>query len=133
MRHIAMRQAEMLSYLQGCGHVGEWVCPITGHISQDLSLARAQVCQIMKMLAAYGYIEMRYLRSIRGKEYRVLIRLETPGLVIVDHGERSEESKEKMRQKALQREARKRAKAETKPRKPLIQYSGFDKLAAAQW
>lgn len=126
MPTISLRRAEMLSYLQGCGPVGEWVAPLTKHISADLGFSNPHVCKLVANLVRNGFVEVRRI-GLKRKEYRVLVRLETPGVEIIDHGERSELAKERMRMKALAREARRRAK------RPKIRWAGYAARSAAQW
>lgn len=130
MKTIPLRQAEMLSYLQGCGPVGEWVAPLTADIAKDLNIARPLVCQFVKALVKRGFIQIAYIGE-RRREYRVLIRLERPDVQIIDHGHRTAEARKVMRQKALAREARRRA--ERNAPRPKIRWAGFDKWEAAAW
>jgi hypothetical protein len=82
---ISARCAELLSYLQGCGPVGEWVMPVARHMSGDLGIAKTQLCIQVNKLREQGFIETQWLENecgtleiTRFRQYRVLIRLETP-------------------------------------------------------
>lgn len=75
---ITPREAELLSYLQGCGPVGEWVFPEPKHMRADLGFAsRYSIWRRVDALRDYGAIETRKAEwNTRLHQFRVLIRVE---------------------------------------------------------
>ena len=74
---IPPREAEFLSYLQGCGPVGTWVTPNPLHIRIDLNIgSRAWMHNIRVYLLQRGLIETQPVEGSCGFAYRVLVRVE---------------------------------------------------------
>jgi hypothetical protein len=75
---ITPRSAELLSYLQGLGPVGQWVSPKAEWLRADLAINnRTILMRNVLPLRAKGIIETRRVVGRRQYEYRVLRRLES--------------------------------------------------------
>jgi hypothetical protein len=75
---ITPREAELLSYLQGCGPVGTWVFPEPRHMRDDLGfMSRYSIWRRVEGLRDCGAIETRKAAwNARLHEFRVLVRVE---------------------------------------------------------
>jgi hypothetical protein len=75
---ITPRCAELLSYLQGLGDVGQWVSPKPEWLRADLKINnRTVLMKNVSKLRAQGIIESRRIVGRQQYEYRVLRRLES--------------------------------------------------------
>jgi hypothetical protein len=75
---ITPRSAELLSYLQGLGPVGQWVSPKPEWLRADLGINnRTVLMKNVSKLKAKGIIESRRIVGRQQYEYRVLRRLES--------------------------------------------------------
>ena len=75
---ITPRSAELLSYLQGLGPVGQWVSPKVEWLKADLAFNnRTILMRNVSRLKAQGIIESRRVEGTKQYEYRVLRRLES--------------------------------------------------------
>ena len=75
---ITPRSAELLSYLQGLGPVGQWVSPKPEWLRVDLAFNnRTILMRNVSRLKAQGIIESRRIVGRQQYEYRVLRRLES--------------------------------------------------------
>ena len=74
---ITPRSAELLSYLQGLGPVGQWVSPKAEWLRADLGINdRTTLYRLVGVLKAGNIIESRRAFRVVTYEYRVLRRLE---------------------------------------------------------
>ena len=75
---ITPRSAELLSYLQGLGPVGQWVSPKVEWLRADLGInSRSDLHRLVNVLKAGNIIESRRDFRVVTYEYRVLRRLES--------------------------------------------------------
>jgi hypothetical protein len=75
---ITPRSAELLSYLQGLGPVGQWVSPKAEWLRADLKINnRTVLMKNVSKLRAEGIIVSRRIVGRQQYEYRVLRRLES--------------------------------------------------------
>lgn len=115
MKTVPLREAEVLSYLQGYGAAYDWVRVPTCYMMQDLRRSlRSQLCHEIGRLRRRGFIDIRY--GISKREYRVLVRVER--LLVIDCGSMSTVARERQRAAALKREAEAR-------RRRLVPYAGY--------
>lgn len=80
MHAIVERDAEVLSYIQGMGKVGEWVplCWKKRVMADDLGVSRSQLYMHIDSLVEKGFIEQRH------DAFRVLRRLESSDVVQIN-------------------------------------------------